>query len=461
MVLKPVFAPFTRVLGSVALLLATALLVHAGETAAPAAPILSEAAIEATRSLRQAPHGPATEPAAIFQGVDMMNLLIVAESDGRQLTIVDGARLEPIHRFAAPHPLHDMPQFTPDGRYLFFVSRDGWITKFDIWTLQTVAEVRTGMEARNLAISSDGKYLAVANAQPHTLVLLDADLHPLKVHLALNKNRTQSSPLLAVHDAAARQSFVAVLEHVPEVWELSYDPKADDVPIGAIHDFLYKEGAFISGFLNPRRSYLAEPIADYAFAPGQDELVAKGSISGQSHVLHLDVRKKIASLQLPDGLHLACSVSWQYQPRPDAPKRAVMAMPNRDDGLIRLIDLENWATLKTVAAPNPGRCLYSHEKAAHVWAAATMPAQAGETLRVFDKRTLEVVADIRPTPGKGLAHIGFTRDGKHALVSLSRPKADGGALVVFDAATLKEVKRIPMDEPAGTYRPHGESSSPY
>ena len=50
-----------------------------------------------------------------------------------------------------------------------------------------------------------------------------------------------------------------------------------------------------------------------------------------------------------------------------------------------------------------------------------------------------------------LAHIEFTRDGKYALASLWERKDDGGALVVLDAATFKEVKRIPMDKPVGKY----------
>jgi hypothetical protein len=37
------------------------------------------------------------------------------------------------------------------------------------------------------------------------------------------------------------------------------------------------------------------------------------------------------------------------------------------------------------------------------------------------------------------------------LASLWERKADGGALIVFDAATFKEVKRIPMDKPVGKY----------
>ena len=42
----------------------------------------------------------------------------------------------------------------------------------------------------------------------------------------------------------------------------------------------------------------------------------------------------------------------------------------------------------------------------------------------------------------------FTRDGRYALVSVWEMD---GALVVYDAATFEEVKRIPMRKPSGKY----------
>jgi len=49
----------------------------------------------------------------------------------------------------------------------------------------------------------------------------------------------------------------------------------------------------------------------------------------------------------------------------------------------------------------------------------------------------------RPEPGKTLAHIEFTQDGRYALASLWE---DDGALIVYDAVTLKEVKRLPVGQ---------------
>ena len=201
-------------------------------------PSWSAAQIKASRLTAAVSGG--NQPAAVFKGVDMMNLFIVVETGDHHVSILDGDKLEPIHRFPSRYALHGGPKFTPDGRYVFFASRDGWVTKYDIWTLQVVAEVRAGINTRNVAVSGDGKFVAVANYLPHTLVLLDADLQLLKV-LDIGDG-TQTSRVSAVYDAAPRRSFVAALKDMPELWEISYDPNAEEIPVGLIHDFQFREG---------------------------------------------------------------------------------------------------------------------------------------------------------------------------------------------------------------------------
>jgi len=58
------------------------------------------------------------------------------------------------------------------------------------------------------------------------------------------------------------------------------------------------------------------------------------------------------------------------------------------------------------------------------------------------------VKTLTPEPGKTAAHVEFTRDGRYALVSLWEMD---GALIVYDARSLEEVKRIPMRRPVGKY----------
>ena len=86
------------------------------------------------------------------------------------------------HPSPQPFRVARRPKLSPDGRFVYFASRDGWISKYDIWGLELIAEVRAGINTRNLALSHDGQVLAVANYLPHSLVLLDAaDLAPLEV----------------------------------------------------------------------------------------------------------------------------------------------------------------------------------------------------------------------------------------------------------------------------------------
>ncbi|MCX7897603.1 MAG: nitrite reductase [Rhodocyclaceae bacterium] len=384
-------------------------------------------------------------PALILQGRDLMNLFIVVETGDHHLTVLDGDKLEPIARIPTRYALHGGPKFTPDGRYVFLASRDGWVSKLDLWNLAIVTEIRVGLNTRNLAVSSDGKYVAVANYLPHTLVLLDADLNVVKVLEVKDRDGKHSSRVSAVYDASPRKSFVAALKDIPEIWEISYDPKAEDIPLGHIHDFQYKEGAFASGFLNPRRTTLVEPLDDFFFTQDYAEVIGAARTAGKGQVVNLDARKKIADLDLPGMPHLGSGISWDWQ------GRRVMVSPNLKDGLLSVIDMTTWRTLKTLATPGPGFFLRSHEATPYAWTDSMMDRVNKDTLTIVDKRSLEIVAHVKAEPGKTLAHIEFDRHGRYALASLWERKHEGGALVVFDAQTFQEIKRIPMDKPVGKY----------
>ena len=402
-------------------------------------PRWSESEIRASRVVH---HPPGTLPDKPAFMADPLNLFIVVEAGDHHVTILDGDRLEPIHRFPSRYALHGGPKFTPDGRYVFFASRDGWISKFDIWNLKMVAEVRAGINTRNAAVSSDGKYVAVANYFPHALVLFDQDLQLIKVLEVADAQKKQTSRVSAVYDAAPRRSFVAALKDVKELWEISYDPKADDIPAGVIHDFRYREGAFVSGFLNPRRTQLEDYLDDFFFTQDYSKLMGASRGGGKGQVIHLDVRRRIATLDLPGMPHLGSGITWQRD------GRTVMATPNLRDGVLSVIDVGDWKTVKQVKTLGPGFFLRSHEKSRYAFLDAMMSREHRDTLQVLDKETLEIVATLRPAPGKTLAHIEFDRHGRYALASLWEME---GALIIYDASTLAEVKRLPMKRPVGKY----------
>jgi mono/diheme cytochrome c family protein/DNA-binding beta-propeller fold protein YncE len=397
--------------------------------------------LERIRASRIEHADAATLPAKAVFDADPLNLFVVVEAGDHHVTVLDGDRLAPLARFASRYALHGGPKFSPDGRFVYFASRDGWISKYDLWNLRMIAEVRAGLNTRNAAVSSDGKYVIVGNYLPHTLVVLDADLRPVKVLPVVDQEGKRTSRVSAVYDAGPRHSFVAALKDIPELWEISYDPKAPEIPVGLIHDFRYREGAFIPGFLNPRRSVLDDYLDDFFFTPDYNAVMGASRDGKKGQVVQLDVRRKIADLDLPGMPHLGSGITFEEG------GRRVMATPNLEEGVVSVIDVKNWKLVKHIPTNGPGFFMRSHEATPYAWVDAMMSPKK-DTLQIIDKRTLEIVASVTPSPGKTAAHVEFTRDGRYALVSVWEMD---GALVVYDAATLKEVKRIPMKRPVGKY----------
>jgi mono/diheme cytochrome c family protein/DNA-binding beta-propeller fold protein YncE len=401
-------------------------------------PVWGEAEINATRVVH---HADGTLPDKPQFAADPMNLFVVVESGDHHASILDGDKLERLVRFPTRYALHGGPKFTPDGRYVFFASRDGWVTKYDLWNLKTVAEVRAGINTRNIAVSGDGKWVIAGNYLPHTLVVLDArDLSLVKLIPVADK-AGRTSRVSAVYDAAPRKSFIVALKDIPEVWELTYDPKAAPVYEGYVHDFRMGEGLAEKGPFPVRRIVLDDVLDDFFFDPKYDHLIGASRESGKGQVVNLNVRRKIATVDLPGLPHLGSGITWEWKGTP------VLATTNLKDGIVSVIDMKEWKSVATIPVSGPGFFLRSHEATPYAWVDG-MNGPKKDTLQVIDKRTLEVVKALTPAPGKTAAHIEFDRYGKYALASVWEID---GAIVVYDAATFAEVKRIPANKPVGKY----------
>ncbi|WP_290727796.1 cytochrome D1 domain-containing protein [Aquabacterium sp.] len=404
------------------------------------------------RASRTETSGWAKWPAKPAWKADPLNLFVVVEGGDHHVSLLDGDRFKVIHRFASRFALHGGPKFSPDGRYVYFGSRDGWITKYDLYNLKVVAEVRAGINMRNVAVSGDGRYVMAANYLPHSVVLFDSSLNLLKLYPVRTLDGKQSSRVSAVYDASPRQSFVVALKDLPELWEISYDPKAEPIYNGYVHDYRMGESLPEPGTFGVRRTPLSAPLDDFFF--DQDYRYAIGSArprtgetQADSQVISLDARRAIAHIDLPGMPHLGSGITWSWQ-RPDGSQTTVLASPNLKDGVISVIDMQTWKTVTQIPTLGPGFFMRSHESSRYAWVDAMMHPASKNKLMLIDKVTLKPAHTLEGEPGKTLTHIEFTRDGKYALASLWEMD---GALIVYDARTLKEVKRLPMSKPVGKY----------
>ncbi len=372
---------------------------------------------------------------------DPLNLFLVVETGDHHVTVLDGDRLEPIHRFKSRYALHGGPKYSSTGRYVYFASRDGWISKFDMYRLETVAEIRAGINTRNAAISADDRFVMVGNYLPHSIIVLDAhDLGLVKIIPATDDDGT-SSRVSAVYTAAPRNSFIIALKDLQEIWEINYSDDPPPVYKGLVHDYRMKEGLAESGRFPIRRIRLDDYVDDFFFDQDYKNLIGAARNGNNGQVVNLIVGRKIAEVELTGMPHLGSGITWPYR------DTTILATPNLKDGVVSFIDTKDWKTVKKIETLGPGFFMRSHENSRYAWI-DVFSGPHSDAMHVIDKSTLEIIKTLRPSPGKTSAHVEFTRDGKYALLSIWDMD---GAIVVYDANSLEEVKRIPMKKPVGKY----------
>jgi len=379
---------------------------------------------------------------------DLMNLFIVVELGDHSATLLNGDTFEPITRFKTRFALHGGPKYSPDGRFVYFASRDGWISKYDIYNMKTVAEVRAGINTRNLAVSSDGKYAIVGNYLPNNIVILDTkDLSPIMLKDTIDKNGV-SSRVSAVYNAPPRHSFIVALKDVKEVWEIPYSDEGgvvvkkgwahdyrEDVGEGAVENWDSEEQFPI------RRIRTDDYLDDFFFDPDYINLIGASRDSHNGQVINLDAKKKVATIEMAGMPHLGSGITWEYQ------GKQVFASPNIKDGRVTVIDMDNWEVIKEIKTDGPGFFMRSHSNSRYAWVDVFFGPNK-ERVHVIDKSTLEIVKTLSPAKGKTAAHVEFTKDGKYVLLSIWD---NDGAVIVYNADTLEEIKRLPMKKPSGKY----------
>ncbi|CAA7624271.1 nitrite reductase [Magnetospirillum sp. UT-4] len=408
-------------------------------TPLPLVPDWGMAEIEASRLV-------VTEPSALPKAPpfrsDPLNLFTVVEGGDHHVTVLDGDRWKPLHRFPSRFALHGGAKYSPDGRFVYLASRDGWVSKHDMWTGKLMAEIRVGINTRNVAVSHDGRFLMAGNVLPHTLVALSAeDLKPLQVIPVKGDGKT--SRVSAVYTAPPRASFVVALRDLEEVWEIPYADDAGPVMNGLVHsrEKGLEEGVSTGGRFQALRIRVPDYFDDFFFDPTYERVMGTTRGGGKGMVVDLDLKRKVADLDLAGMPHLGSGIVFKQG------GRLLMATPHLKEAVVSVIDMATWKTVKRIPTLGPGFFMRGHENSPYAWVDVSMGPEK-DALQVIDTRTLEIVRTVRPAPGRLTRHVEFNRDGSRVVVSLSERD---GAAIILNAATFAETARIPMSAPIGKY----------
>lgn len=344
---------------------------------------------------------------------DMEDFFMVVEGgtgkvhfmDGKSFTVLDSVKAGAIH---------GGPKFAQDLKNAYMVSRDGWVVKYDLMNLKEAGRIRAGVSARNIAISADGRHIAVAALLPEALVMLDADtLKPVKTF--------SMGAISSVYSLRGNSKFLVAMKDRPELALIGQtDFKTRTIPID-------------------------QPLTDFFIEPSERYIIGTSREGGRITVVDLQEGKVVKSLESKVRMpHLASAAIWS------ANGSVYAAFPHMNEAAVSVMELYDWEMKKIIKTKGPGFFARAHEYAAHIWVDTNT-----DTIQLIDKKTLEVAGEVTPQPGKKAMHIEFTKEGSFALVSVWEID---GAIVVYDTRSLKPVKTLPFKKPVGKYNATNKKS---
>ena len=130
---------------------------------------------------------PEKRPKKKMNAYNLENIFSTTLRDAGEVALIDGDTKKIISIVKTGYAVH-ISRVSASGRYLFVIGRDAKINMIDLWMEkpETVAEIRTGLEARSVDTSKykgyEDKYAIAGSYWPPQFVIMNGDtLEPLRI----------------------------------------------------------------------------------------------------------------------------------------------------------------------------------------------------------------------------------------------------------------------------------------
>ncbi|WP_444995252.1 cytochrome D1 domain-containing protein [Aliikangiella sp. IMCC44359] len=396
-------------------------------------------------------------PTKPLHGRNWQNFFVVIERDAGKAAIVDGDKKEIVAHLDTGYAVHvikglekhhsDKPKDAV-GRFWYTIGRDGKVNKIDLWQKpekMLVAETKMAYDARDIAVSGDGKYVIAGGYWPPHFVIMDAKtLDPLKVvssrGINVDGEYVNESRVAAIYTTPNEPTFMVAIKELGQMWQVDYSD-IDNLRIEQIDSAKFLH----DGFFDPTGRYF--------------QIAANAS--NKMVVVDTKDRKLEKMIDVDKLPHPGPGANWV-----DEKCGPVGGTTHLGVGLVSVWGNDPighpknaWKLCYEVETDGPGAFIRTHEKSQYVWADQLKhpEPEVQQSVQVFDKKTHEIVKTIRVTEeeGKAALHIEFNQGGTEVWVSVwnrTDNKNPTGEIVIYDAKTLKEKARIKgLTTPTGKF----------
>ncbi len=384
------------------------------------------------------------------------NFFVVIERDAGKAAIIDGDKHEIVAHIDTGYAVHvikgsehhKVEKSKDTGRFWYTIGRDGKVNKIDLWQTpekMLVAETQMAYDARDIAVSGDGKYVIAGGYWPPHFVIMDANtLEPLKVVSSRGTNvdgeYVNESRVAAIYNTPNEPTWVVAIKELGQIWQVDYSD-LDNLRIDKINTAKFLH----DGFFDPTGRYF--------------QIAANAS--NKMAIVDTKTRKLEKLIDTAALPHPGPGANWT-----DKTCGPVSGTTHLGKGEVSVWGSDPikhpdqaWKMCYTVETDGAGVFIRTHPDSQYVWADQLKhpEPEIQQSVKVIDKDTRKVVKTIRVTEeaGKAALHMEFNEKGTEVWVSvwnMKDSKNPTGEIVVYDAKTLKEITRIKgLTTPTGKF----------
>lgn len=339
------------------------------------------------------------------------DLMVVVEREKGALAFIDGSTHEIVGRVKnvglRPHTM----VFSSDGKYVYVIARNGWLTKIDLTSLEPVDFVKVGYSSRGTGISKEDRYVVVGNYDPKDVAIIDTKfMEIVKRYSTKSGENPEGSRICAVVETPQNYVIVA-LKDAGEVWVINMSD--ENFPI--IKKF-YIGKLLHDGFLTPDGKYfmLASPGGNFMW------------------IMDVENLKEVGKIPV-EGPHPGPGAVWKNYAFTASFKKPSLTV----------WDIKNWEKLGEIKVNGVGLDVrtYRDNRYPYVWWDSLFNEDKEVNKEIYVINASEIgkknlseikVTVLKPEEAKGATmHPEFTRDGKYVYVS---DWAENGRIFVFNSS---------------------------
>ena len=380
-------------------------------------------------------------PTAPMHRRNWENFFAVILRDAGKIAIIDGDTKEIVSVQDSGFAVHTL-RYSKSGRYLYTIGRDAKATIVDLWMdpIQTVAEVKTGLDARSIDSSkykgTEGDFIdqlaVVGNYWPPSYVILSGlTLEPLKIV----STRSYTYDTQEYH-VEPRVASIVASHHNPE-WVIT----VKETGLVLLVDYSDIKNLKVSTIESER----------FLHDGGWDA-------TGRYFIVAANMRNKLVAVDTKTK-KLAAIVETGIKPHPgrganfnDPKYGPVYATPHLGEAAVALVGTPSkdgssnehtWKVVRKLkVAGDGGLFVKTHPKSNHLWVDHTLSknVDAQRSVTIYDIRNLEAEPKTLKLTDRGrIVHFEYNMAGNEVWISVWDKQ---GEMIVFDDETLTEKARI-------------------